>query len=47
MTFSEPDERAAADEQNVRGIHTDIFLLRMLAATLGRHIADRAFENLQ
>ena len=43
----EPDEGAAADEQNIRGVHPDIFLLRVLAATLWRDIADGAFKNLQ
>ena len=40
------NKRSAANEQNVRGVHADVFLLGMFAAALGRHIADRAFQNL-
>ena len=41
------DERAAANEQDVGGIHRGEFLVRMLASALGRNVGDRAFENLQ
>ena len=41
------DERAAADEQDVGGVHRREFLVRMLAAALRRNVGDRAFENLQ
>ena len=40
-------ECAAADEQDVRGIHRREFLVRMLAAALRRHIRHRAFQNLE
>src|SRR5258705_626408 len=43
----EPREGAAADEQNVRGIDLQKFLLRVLAAALRRHGSDRAFHDLQ
>ena len=43
----EADERAAADEQDVGGVHLDVLLLGMLAAALRRHVGDRALEHLQ
>jgi hypothetical protein len=43
----EPHERAAADEQDVAGVDLEELLVRMLAAALGRHVGDRALENLQ
>src|SRR5579863_3597152 len=43
----EADERAATNKENVGGVHRGEFLVRMLAATLGRHVGDRAFENLE
>ena len=43
----EADERAAADEQDVRGVHLDVLLLGMLAAALRRDVGDGAFEHLQ
>ncbi len=43
----QPDKRAAADEQDVGGIHADVFLLRMLAPTLRRDAANGAFQDLQ
>ena len=43
----EADERAAADEQDVRRVHLDVLLLGMLAAPLRRHVGHRAFEHLQ
>ena len=43
----EADERAAADEQDVRRVDLEELLVRMLAAALRRHVGDRAFENLQ
>ena len=43
----EPDEGAAADEQDVRGVDLEELLLRVLAAALGRHVGDRALEDLQ
>jgi hypothetical protein len=45
--FSEADERAAADEQDVRRVDLQELLLRVLAAALGRHVGDRALEDLQ
>ena len=35
----EPDERAAADEQDVRRVDLQELLLRVLAPALGRHVA--------
>ena len=43
----QPHECAAANEQNACGVDAYIFLLRMLAAPLGRNVADRAFKNLE
>ena len=40
-------ERTAADKEDVRGIHVDEFLLRMLASAVGRNIGDRALQQLQ
>jgi len=36
-------ERAAHDEQHVRGVDLDELLVRVLAATLGRHARRRTF----
>ena len=47
MMFVEADERAAADEQDVRRVHLDVLLLGMLAAALRRNVGDGAFEHLQ
>ena len=43
----EPDERAAADEQDVGRVDLEELLVRMLAAALRRHVGDRALEDLQ
>src|SRR5690606_26431966 len=43
----EARERPAADEQDVRGIHLQELLLRMLAPALRRHRRDRALDQLQ
>ena len=43
----EADERAAADEQDVRGVDLDVLLLGVLAAALRRDVADGAFEHLE
>ncbi len=43
----EADERAAADEQDVRGVDLQELLLRMLAAALGRHAGGRALDDLE
>ena len=43
----EAHESAAADEQDVRGVHRREFLVRMLASALRRNIGDRAFQDLQ
>src|SRR5690606_6773083 len=40
-------EGAAADEQDVAGVHLQEFLLRVLAATLRRHAGDGALDQLQ
>src|SRR4029077_11477299 len=41
------DERAAADEEDVRRVHLDVLLLRVLAAALRWYVADRALEHFQ
>ena len=43
----EPDERAAADEQDIGGIDRGKFLVRMLAPALRWNRCDRAFEQLK
>jgi hypothetical protein len=43
----EADECAAANEQDVCGIHRGEFLVRVLAASLRRNVGDGAFENLE
>ena len=43
----QPVERAAADEQDVGGVDLDELLLGVLAAALGRHVADRALDDLE
>src|SRR5690606_31875683 len=43
----ETGEGAAADEQDVRRVDLQEFLLRMLAAALRRHGGNRAFHDLQ
>ena len=42
----EPDERPAADEQDVGRVEGDAWLSRMLVAALRWHRGDRAFEHL-
>ncbi len=43
----EPDEGAAADEQDVGGVDLQEVLLRVLAPALGRHVGDRALDDLE
>src|SRR2546426_6174465 len=43
----ESDERAPADEQHIRRIDLDELLVRVLAAALGRHVGDGAFQDLE
>src|SRR5208282_3171624 len=43
----EAGEGAAADEQDVRRVDLEEFLLRMLAAALRRHARDRALHDLE
>src|SRR4029078_13641128 len=43
----EPDERAAADEQDVGGVDLEELLVRVLAPALRRNVGDRALEALQ
>ena len=43
----QPHEGAAADEEDIRGVHLDVLLLRMLPPALRRHVGDGAFEHLQ
>src|SRR5450756_404548 len=43
----EADVGAAADEQDVRRVDLDEFLVRVLAAALRGHVRDGAFENLE
>ena len=40
-------EGTAADEEDVLGIDLDVFLFGVLAATTGRHVGDRAFDQLE
>ena len=46
MTF-DPLESASTDKEDILGIHVNEFLFRMLAATLGRHIHDTAFQQFE
>ena len=41
------DEGAAADEEDVRGVDPQVFLLRMLAPALGRHVGDGSLDDLE
>ncbi len=41
------DEGAAADEQDVGGVDLEEVLLGVLAAALGRHVRDRALDDLE
>src|SRR5581483_776608 len=43
----EARERAAADEEDVRGVDREELLVRVLAPALRRHRGDRPFEDLQ
>src|SRR5205823_5479706 len=43
----EPDEGAAADEEDVRRVDLEEFLMRMLASALRRDVGDRALQDLQ
>src|SRR5271165_5733303 len=45
--FFEAHEGAAADEQNIGGIDRGKFLVRVLAATLRRHVGNGPFQNFQ
>ncbi len=41
------DKGAAADEKDPLGVDLNVFLVRMLATALRRHVADCAFKNFQ
>src|SRR4030095_711853 len=43
----EADKRAAADEEDVRGVDLEELLVRMLTAALGRYVRDGPFQNFQ
>src|SRR5262249_21967702 len=43
----QPDEGAAADEEDVAGVDLDVLLLGVLAAALGRDVAHGALEHLE
>src|SRR5437588_13006163 len=45
--FLQSNKRAATNEENVRRIDGEEFLVRMLAAALRRHVGNRAFQNFQ
>ena len=45
--FVEADESTTADEQNLAGVDLDAVLVRVLAATLGRHVGDGSLQHLQ
>ena len=47
MIFIQTRECAATDEQDVRGVDLQEFLLRMLAPALGRNTGHRAFHDFQ
>ena len=42
-----PIEGTTTDKQDVPGIHMDIILVRMLTATLGRHVHHRTLQQFQ
>src|SRR5438034_11469010 len=41
------DERAPADEEDLRRVHLDVLLLGVLASALRGDVADGAFEHFQ
>src|SRR6185369_3002534 len=43
----QPDERAAADEEDVGGVDLDEFLVRMLPSALRRNVGHGSFEDLE
>ena len=43
----ETDESAAADEEDVRRVDLEELLVRVLAPSLGRHVALRSLEDLE
>src|SRR5439155_9443382 len=43
----EANKRAAANEEDIRGVDLEELLVRVLAAALRRDVRDRAFEDLQ
>ena len=43
----EADESAAANKQNIRGVHLEKFLLGMLSSSFRRDTRHRAFDNFQ
>jgi hypothetical protein len=43
----EPDERAAADEEDLAGVELDVLLLGVLAAALRGDVGDGALEDLE
>src|SRR5208337_2745062 len=43
----QPDEGPTAYKQDIRRVHRGKFLVRVLAATLRRHVGNGAFENLE
>jgi len=43
----ETHESPPTDEEDVRGVDLQELLLRVLATTFWRHVADGAFQNLQ
>src|SRR5574339_368813 len=43
----EPDERAAADEEDVGRVDLEELLVRVFAPALGRHVGHRALQDLQ
>src|SRR5215467_10944218 len=45
--FVQTDECTAADEKNFLGINLYVFLMGMLASTLGRNITRAAFQDFQ
>ena len=47
MIFSRPTNAPPQMNKMSARVHADVFLLRMLASALRRHIANRAFQNFQ
>ncbi len=47
MICSNPTKAPPQIEEDILRVHLDVLLLGMFAPALGRHVADRAFEDFQ